>query len=119
MLSTTMLCTLCGGNFSLDEPIWSCLACGSLLELRLQLTDLPAYERLEMVSAARGSFPAPGIWRHAGLIPVNAMDPVTLGEGNTPVIPLRTLGLRLGLPHLYAKMECLSPPVPSRTGAPP
>ena len=109
MLSTTMLCTLCGGNFSLDEPIWSCLACGSLLELRLQLTDLPAYERSAMVSAARGSFPAPGIWRHAGLIPVNAMDPVTLGEGNTPVIPLRTLGLRLGLPHLYAKMECLSP----------
>jgi threonine synthase len=109
MPSTNLSCIQCGQTVSPSEPVWSCPSCGSLLELRLQLTDLPAYEWSELVSAARGSFAASGIWRHAGLIPIDTVDPVTLGEGNTPVVQLKALGQRMGLPKLYAKLECLNP----------
>ena len=38
-----------------------------------------------------------------------AEDPVTLGEGNTPVVRLRNVGKVLGMEKLYAKLEFLNP----------
>ena len=36
-------------------------------------------------------------------------DPVTLGEGNTPVVRLAKVGRMLGMDNLYAKLEFLNP----------
>jgi threonine synthase len=36
-------------------------------------------------------------------------QPISLGEGATPLVPLERLGRRLGLPHLYAKDESQNP----------
>ena len=36
-------------------------------------------------------------------------DPVTLGEGNTPVVRLSNVGQILGMDNLYAKLEFLNP----------
>src|SRR3989442_15161885 len=52
---------------------------------------------------------ARGLWRFRHLLPVRAANPVTLGGGATPLVPLERVGRRLGLPRLYAKDESQNP----------
>lgn len=52
----------------------------------------------------------PGMHRLRELLPLaDGEMPVTLGEGGTPLLPLKRLGARLGLDHLYAKDEGQNP----------
>jgi threonine synthase len=48
-----------------------------------------------------------GLWRWAEMLP--AVPPVTLGEGETPLLPARRAGAALGLPHLWVKDEAVNP----------
>jgi threonine synthase len=53
---------------------------------------------------------APDLWRYHEVLPVR--DPahvVTLGEGMTPLLPLRRYGARIGVPNLLMKDEGLTP----------
>src|SRR5207247_6289461 len=56
-------------------------------------------------------FPATprGLWRFRALLRVASEHPVTLGEGDTPLIHLERIGRRLGLSRLYAKDESQNP----------
>ena len=48
--------------------------------------------------------------RYRTFLPVSAATPVrSLGEGMTPLVPLRRIGARLGLANLYAKVEGQNP----------
>ena len=58
---------------------------------------------------ASGAGAAKGLWRFRRLLPVRSTEPVSLGEGATPLIHLERLGRRLGLPRLYAKDESQNP----------
>lgn len=50
------------------------------------------------------------MWRYRELMPVFAdEEPVTLAEGYTPLIHVRSLGARMGLDRLYVKDESLNP----------
>jgi threonine synthase len=50
------------------------------------------------------------MWRYRPLLPVfDDEDPVTLGEGLTPLLHARALGARIGLERLYVKDESLNP----------
>ena len=50
------------------------------------------------------------LWRYHEMLPViNEENIVSLGEGMTPVIPLKVLGQKYGLEHLYLKDESLNP----------
>jgi threonine synthase len=52
----------------------------------------------------------PTMWRYRELMPIfDGEEPVTLGEGFTPLVHARTLGARLGLSRLYIKDESLNP----------
>jgi threonine synthase len=52
----------------------------------------------------------PSMWRYRELLPIfNEEQPVTLGEGYTPLIHAPALGRRLGLNRLYVKDESLNP----------
>ncbi len=51
-----------------------------------------------------------GMWRFRALLPVDpGEEPVTLGEGDTPLLALRRTGARLGLPDLHLKDEGCNP----------
>jgi len=50
-----------------------------------------------------------GLWRFRHLLPVRRVEPISLGEGATPLVHLERLGRRLGLPRLYAKDESQNP----------
>jgi threonine synthase len=47
------------------------------------------------------------MWRFAGALPVS--DTVTLGEGDTPLIPVEALAAKYGIENLYAKNESANP----------
>ena len=52
----------------------------------------------------------PSMWRYREMLPVfPGEEPVTLGEGFTPLLPARRLGAALGLEALYVKDESLNP----------
>lgn len=64
----------------------------------------------DLVTPARIAARPPDLWRYHELLPVRAPEHVvTLGEGMTPLLPLRRAGARLGLPHLLMKDEGLVP----------
>lgn len=51
-----------------------------------------------------------GMWRWRELLPLPSdADPVTLGEGDTPLLPARRLGEALGLQRLWIKDESGNP----------
>jgi threonine synthase len=48
--------------------------------------------------------------RYRPFLPLTAATPdLSLGEGSTPLVRLRRIGARLGLSHLYAKVEGQNP----------
>lgn len=53
---------------------------------------------------------APGIFRHRRLLPLSeGTPPVSLGEGDTPLVHLGRIGAQLGLDRLYLKDETRNP----------
>ena len=80
--SNVFLCTICGKTYPLDSREWRC-ECGGLLDLR----DWPP------IDAAQIDATQPGLWRYRRLLPLDqAWEPVTLGEGNTPLLALNWQG---------------------------
>ena len=50
-----------------------------------------------------------GIWRYAPLLPVQTDDPVSLGEGGTPLVRLERVEPAGSIERLYAKVEAANP----------
>ena len=51
-----------------------------------------------------------GLWRFAEWMdPIPAAARITLGEGNSPIVRSRRLGLSVGLKNLYFKLEFTNP----------
>jgi threonine synthase len=99
------ICDRCGAAFGLDRPENLCRDCGGLLEIRYDLTKVPPDLRAR---AARAR--AENMWRWRDLLPVDpAAVPVSLGEGDTPLLAARELGGRLGLRRLWYKNDSLMP----------
>ncbi len=70
--------------------------------------DLPAV-RCDVTQVAFASRP-PSLWRYRELLPLPSdAEPVTLGEGMTPLLPCPRLGQALGLRHLFIKDESQLP----------
>ncbi len=88
-------CSNCGRTQSLDFPGWKCPVCGSLLNL-----SQPASFDPQQVDTR-----AIGIWRYRHTFPLpDDVEPVTLGEGNTPLVPINLDGRTV-----YFKHEGLNP----------
>lgn len=51
----------------------------------------------------------PGLWRYSPWLPVDYHPGLFLGEGQTPLIPSRSIGPALGLKRLFFKCEHLNP----------
>ncbi len=77
--------------------------CGGPLLARFRLEEA-ARTMSHRAIAAR----PPTQWRYAEVLP-GSDDPVTLGEGMTPLLPLRFLGPEVGVPGLLLKEEAQNP----------
>lgn len=106
--TVTLRCTSCGATYADTEPLWACV-CGGLLTVDYQW---PAVALADRAAALEQGRQATGLWRYAHFLPLTAdpgASPVTLGEGNTPLVPLPRWGERHGLHRVYAKLEYVSP----------
>jgi threonine synthase len=90
----SFICITCGKTYPLDSRDWRC-ACGGLFDLE----TWPAFDAAQIDPAQ------PGLWRYRRILPLEpAWDPVTLGEGNTPILPIEWAGQ-----DLFFKLESASP----------
>ena len=97
-------CPRCRTELDADQPAHLC-ACGSPLLCRYDLARAASTMTPEAVAAR-----APTLWRYREVLPVrNSRAIVSMGEGMTPLLPLRRLGEVLGVPRLMMKDEGLIP----------
>src|SRR3954447_17314929 len=76
----------------------------------------PLWVRYDLAAVRKAVTPAdlaarpPSLWRYRELLPLPAgAEPVTLGEGMTPLLPCPRLGKELGLTRLFVKDEAQLP----------
>ena len=79
-------------------------SCGAPLLARYDLDQARAWRRESLAGRE------PNMWRYRELMPLfDGEEPVTLGEGFTPLFHARALGATLGLDRLFIKDESLNP----------
>ena len=102
---THLECTRCGGRHEPDELHNLSPCCGAPLFPRYDLEA--ARERFGRDKPAAGP---PNLWRYRPLLPVRRDENiVSLGEGFTPLLRARRLGVELGMERLLIKEEGLNP----------
>jgi threonine synthase len=96
-----LFCEKCELEYDGSQYRLYCESCDGLLDARY---NTPATVEARVDATAQGTA------RFLPTLPIN--DPanlVSMGEGNTPVVPLPRVGERLGLANLNAKMEYFNP----------
>ncbi len=105
MFVTHIACTVCGRRHEAGRVLTVCAGCGQMLAVRY---DLPRVAGAVTKDELRQR--PPGMYRFRELLPLAAdEEPITLGEGGTPLLPLPRLAAHLGLRHLWAKDEGQNP----------
>jgi len=101
---THLECARCGRTYDADQIMNLC-ACGGPLLVRYDLKAAAAAARPADLTGRVAS-----LWRYREVLPVRSDDHIiTLGEGMTPLLPVRRLGESLGLPNLMLKDEGVNP----------
>jgi threonine synthase len=100
-----LVCRACGHETPV-EATNICERCFGPLEVRYDYEEVA--RRISRDSITAGP---PSIWRYRDLLPVDLdeTEPITLGEGFTPLIRARNLGAELGLRNLYLKNDTQNP----------
>ncbi len=95
----------CGaGPFDPRELHFLCPSCKLPMLARYDLKAARSWKKESLAGRA------PNMWRYREMLPLLAGDePVTLGEGFTPLIHAKRLGATLGLDRLLIKDESLNP----------
>src|ERR1700736_5287336 len=106
MFFTHLACGLCGKEHSKDELQTVCRECGRPLLARYDLAAARSKIDTKILAARRLA----SLWRYRELLPLPLdVDPVTLDEGWTPLLPAPRLGRKLDLPKLHIKDESQNP----------
>jgi threonine synthase len=100
MFAKNLAC-LCGKTFPLNADLFLCPACGRSLEVGYDYASM----RKRISKGALGKRPFSHM-RYREFYPVR--DPVSIGEGGTPLLESRNIGRRIGL-DLCFKLESLNP----------
>jgi len=93
---THLECTRCAEHYPADRPQSVCPNDGGVLYARYDLANIK-----RTFSAARLAGRTPSMWRYDAVLP--AANPVSLGEGFTPMLPSREFS------NVYIKDEGLNP----------
>jgi threonine synthase len=97
-------CPKCSATYESEHLIQVC-KCGAPLLVEYDLEKIRAVFRKEMLKDR-----PPTLWRYRELLPVKEeKNIVSLGEGMTPLLPLKRLGPKLEMFNLYLKDEGIIP----------
>jgi threonine synthase len=95
-------CSRCATQVSAETPQTLCPQCGGVLYVRYDMAALRHSASRDQIQALAAAAPTSlGMWRYAGVLPT--ADPVTLGEGFTPLLRSRRY------PNLFIKEEAANP----------
>ncbi len=99
-------CIHCGYIVPYTRPMAACPECGeNILKARYDLDYLRETRWIERIAERE-----PGLWRYHELLPIyDTRNIVSLGEGWTPLLHARNLGMMIGLKNLYIKDERQGP----------
>ncbi len=101
----TLSCPECGKVESPDDPVTFCKKCNSPVLARYDLAKAASLLDRDAIRAR-----PQGMWRWRELLPVrDSAQEVTLGEGDSPLLPVPRLGGQIGVTHLYVKDESSNP----------
>lgn len=99
-----LYCPKCGKDYKLNEIHHLC-ECGSPLLVNYDLEKAKEIFTKESLTGRVNS-----LWRYEELLPVqNEENRISMGEGLTPLIPLKKAGEKSGIPNLYLKDEGVIP----------
>lgn len=88
-------CSQCGADYPLNTREWVCVRCGGLLEL----AGVPPFDPVRVERGTRS------LWRYRAMLPlVQGSEPVSMGEGWTPLVPLNYSGR-----NVLGKFDFLNP----------
>ena len=94
----------CGASNLDPHHVHHLCTCGAPLLARYDLQSARRWDRRTLIGRA------PTMWRYRELMPVfDDEEPISLGEGFTPLFHARALGRATGLEQLYVKDESLNP----------
>ncbi len=93
MADYRLLCPYCGAEYSKSFKGYKCSRCSKPLTVEIEVPPEPLRE-------ARGR----GVWRYRRLLPDLSVNPVSLGEGSTPIVQRSIGGVAV-----YYKLEYLNP----------
>ena len=91
-IPSALVCVRCGARYPIDRFAEDCPACrpaGAPANLTVAYDSVPGTDR----SRDDAPRPAGSMWRWEAFLPASAAEAVTLGEGNTPLLPAPSLGL--------------------------
>jgi threonine synthase len=95
-------CTRCRTQITAEIPQSLCPQCGGVLFVRYDMAALRSSASRNDIQARAAAAPTSlGMWRYAAVLP--AAEPVTLGEGFTPMLRSRRY------PNLFLKEEAANP----------
>jgi threonine synthase len=98
-------CSFCKREYEARRVHSVCTECGKPLLVRYDLKRIAKFLTRPSLYARR-----PDLWRYREVLPVRREDNiVSLREGWTPLLHVRTLGESLGMTELYVKDESLNP----------
>lgn len=99
-------CMRCGRSYPLTPLRFQCESCR--LEAPSNLTV--GYEDGKAADSVATAYrPGRGMWRYGHKLPVDPKDAVSMGEGDTPLVPLEGIASKLGMERLYGKGEWANP----------
>jgi len=100
-----MRCIQCGRKHDMSKPAYACSSCGSLLEIRVDISA--AKDRLSRSNYVKRPL---SVWKYREMLPVSKNAPIyTRSEGGTPLIKCRNLSDELGLRSLWIKFDGTNP----------
>src|SRR5262245_49504072 len=98
---THVECTVCGARHDHRRLLTVCDTCGQMLAARYDTARVAAAVTKQTLRTR-----PPGMYRFRELTPLeDGEEPVTLGEGGTPLLSLPRLASHLGLRSVLAKDE--------------
>jgi threonine synthase len=106
MFLTHLTCARCGlkHDWALLQNL--CTECGSPLLATYDLKEASRALPKETLKTRTDK----SLWRYRELLPLpTVIEPISLGEGGTPLLRLDHLGTQFGLQNLYVKDESLNP----------
>ncbi len=101
MFAETLKCAFCGTGHELGL-VYFCEQCGGTLDVNYGYGGISFEDML--------GDDAPGIWKYRDVLPIRPdTEPVTMWEGDTPLLDAKRLGEAVGHGSLYLKNETANP----------